>query len=100
MSVRAGATGARGATGATGSGSRPQALNSMTTRTAARRISGFSHDCARMRGKLIRGINYPWTVFDGRANYGCDFGRNKWNSHTGVSAHAQDVRDDFAAMSG
>ena len=47
---------------------------------------------------MIRGINYPWTVFDGRANYGCDFGRNKWNSHTGVSAHAQDVRTDFEAM--
>jgi hypothetical protein len=53
-----------------------------------------------MLGKLIRGINYPWTVFDGRANYGCDFGRNRWHSHTGVSAHAQDVRNDFAAMSG
>jgi hypothetical protein len=48
---------------------------------------------------VIRGINYPWTVFDGRANYGCDFGRNKWNSHTGVSAHAADVRADFQAMS-
>jgi len=48
---------------------------------------------------VIRGINYPWTVFEGRANYGCDFGRNKWHCHTGVSAHAQDVLDDFAAMS-
>lgn len=48
---------------------------------------------------MIRGINYPWAVFDGCANYGCDFGRNKWNSHTGVTAHAQDLRDDFAAMS-
>lgn len=48
---------------------------------------------------MIRGINYPWAVFDGRANYGCDFGRNKWRCHTGVSAHAQDVRNDFAAMS-
>lgn len=47
---------------------------------------------------MIRGINYPWTVFDGRANYGCDFGRNKWGSHTGVTAHAQDVRDDFQAL--
>jgi hypothetical protein len=47
---------------------------------------------------VIRGINYPWTVFDGRANYGCDFGRNKWNSHTGVSAHPHDVRADFQAM--
>jgi hypothetical protein len=49
---------------------------------------------------VIRGINYPWTVFDGRANYGCDFGRNKWNSHTGVTAHLDDVRADFKAMSG
>jgi hypothetical protein len=48
---------------------------------------------------VIRGINYPWTVFDGRANYGCDFGRNKWGSHTGVSAHPHDVRADFAMMS-
>ena len=48
---------------------------------------------------MIRGINYPWTVFDGRANYGCDFGRNKWNSHTGVSIHTRDVGDDFSAMS-
>jgi hypothetical protein len=47
---------------------------------------------------VIRGINYPWTVFDGRANYGCDFGRNRWNSHTGVGAHAQDVRADFQAL--
>ncbi len=48
--------------------------------------------------RVIRGINYPWTVFDGRANYGCDFGRNKWNSHSGVTAHLPDVRDDFTAM--
>ena len=47
---------------------------------------------------MIPGINYPWTVYDGRANYGCDFGRNKWASHTGVTAHAGDVRADFAAM--
>ena len=47
---------------------------------------------------MIRGINYPWTVFDGRANYGCDFGRNKWNSHTGVSMHAQEVGADFEVM--
>ena len=65
---------------------------------AAWRISGFSHDWYDAF-RVIRGINYPWTVFEGRANYGCDFGRNKWNSHTGVTAHAQDVRDDFAAMS-
>jgi hypothetical protein len=48
---------------------------------------------------VIRGINYPWTVFEGRANYGCDFGRNRWNSHTGVSANAHDVRNDFTVMS-
>lgn len=47
---------------------------------------------------MIAGINYPWTIYDGRANYGCDFGRNKWDSHTGVTAHADDVRADFAAM--
>ena len=41
---------------------------------------------------MIDGINYPWTIYDGRANYGCDFGRNKWDSHTGVTAHADDVR--------
>lgn len=48
---------------------------------------------------MIRGINYPWTVFDGRANYGCDFGRNKWDSHTGVTAHLDDVRADLRAIS-
>ncbi|MDO8681098.1 MAG: hypothetical protein Q7R30_21475 [Acidobacteriota bacterium] len=47
---------------------------------------------------MIPGINYPWTVFEGRANYGCDFGRNIWNSHTGVSMHAAEVRADLAAM--
>jgi len=48
---------------------------------------------------VIDGINYPWSIYAGRANYGCDFGRNKWNSHTGVTAHADEVRADFAAMS-
>jgi hypothetical protein len=47
---------------------------------------------------VIRGINYPWTVYEGRANYGCDFGRNKWNSHTGVTAHPSEVAADFDAM--
>jgi hypothetical protein len=47
---------------------------------------------------VIPGINYPWTVFQGKPNYGCDFGWNKWNSHAGVTAHLEDVRADFAAM--
>lgn len=47
---------------------------------------------------MIHGINYPWTVFEGRPNYGCDFGRNQWNSHAGVTAHLDEVRDDFNAM--
>jgi hypothetical protein len=47
---------------------------------------------------VISGINYPWTVFEGKPNYGCDFGRNKWNSHGGVTAHPEDVRADFDAM--
>lgn len=47
---------------------------------------------------MIAGINYPWTVFQGRPNYGCDFGRNRWNSHTGVTAHLGEVRGDFDAM--
>jgi hypothetical protein len=47
---------------------------------------------------VIAGINYPWTVFEGKPNYGCDFGRNKWNSHAGVTAHPDAVRADFAAM--
>jgi hypothetical protein len=47
---------------------------------------------------MIAGINYPWTVFEGKPNYGCDFGRNKWNSHAGVTAHRDEVRADFAAM--
>lgn len=47
---------------------------------------------------MIPGINYPWTIFQGRANYGCDFGRNKWNSHAGVTAHLDEVRADFNEM--
>jgi hypothetical protein len=47
---------------------------------------------------VISGINYPWTVFDGRPNYGCDFGRNRWGSHAGVTAHLDEVRADFEAM--
>ena len=31
----------------------------------------------------------------GPPNYGCDFGRNKWNSHAGVTAHLDEVRADF-----
>jgi hypothetical protein len=48
---------------------------------------------------VIPGINYPWTVFEGKPNYGCDFGRNKWDSHAGVTSHLGDVRADFAEMS-
>ena len=48
---------------------------------------------------VIRGINYPWTIFDGRANYGCDFGRNRWDCHTGVTANLDAVRADFAVLS-
>lgn len=47
---------------------------------------------------MIAGINYPWTVIGGKPNYGCDFGRNIWDSHTGVSTHLDDVRADFARM--
>jgi hypothetical protein len=51
-----------------------------------------------MLGVVIAGINYPWTVFEGKPNYGCDFGRNQWNSHAGVTAHPDEVRADFTAM--
>lgn len=47
---------------------------------------------------LTHGINYPWGVINGRSNYGCDFGRNSWGSHCGVTAHAADVRRDFEVM--
>lgn len=47
---------------------------------------------------MIIGINYPWTVFAGRPNYGCDFGRNQWSCHAGVTAHLDEVRADFDAM--
>jgi hypothetical protein len=47
---------------------------------------------------VIAGVNYPWSIYQGRPNYGCDFGRNKWNSHAGVTAHLDEVRDDFAGM--
>ena len=48
--------------------------------------------------RQVAGINYPWTIFQGRPNYGCDFGRNKWGSHAGVTAHLDDVRADFDGM--
>lgn len=44
------------------------------------------------------GVNYPWTSFQGRSNYGCDFGANVWGSHTGVSAHPDEVARDFDAI--
>jgi hypothetical protein len=47
---------------------------------------------------VISGINYPWTIFQGKPNYGCDFGWNKWNSHAGVTAHLDEVRADFESM--
>lgn len=47
---------------------------------------------------MIAGINYPWTIYQGKPNYGCDFGRNKWDSHAGVTTHADEVRADFKAM--
>lgn len=47
---------------------------------------------------MTSGVNYPWTIFQGRPNYGCDFGRNKWDSHAGVTAHIDEVRADFNAM--
>jgi hypothetical protein len=47
---------------------------------------------------VTSGINYPWTIFEGKPNYGCDFGWNRWNSHAGVTAHIDDVRADFQAM--
>ena len=51
-----------------------------------------------MTTNVISGINYPWTIFQDRPNYGCDFGRNRWNSHSGVTAHLDDVRADCRAM--
>jgi hypothetical protein len=50
------------------------------------------------RSWQVSGVNYPWTVFDGKPNYGCDFGWNKWNSHAGVTAHLDEVRADFTGM--
>jgi hypothetical protein len=47
---------------------------------------------------MIAGVNYPWTVYQDRPNYGCDFGRNKWDSHAGVTAHLDEVRADFEGM--
>jgi hypothetical protein len=40
----------------------------------------------------LTGVNYPW------CRYGCDFGRNIWRSHAGVTAHVEDVRRDLATM--
>jgi hypothetical protein len=44
------------------------------------------------------GLNYPWSRFHGKNNYGCDFGLNVWGSHGGVSAHLDEIGRDFAAM--
>ena len=55
-----------------------------------------SRDPART---VIAGINYPWSVVNGVPNYGCDFGRNIWSSHTGVSTHLDEVRVEFSEMS-
>lgn len=51
-----------------------------------------------MQASVIYGINYPWTINQGKQNYGCDFGWNKWNSHVGVTTHVDNVRADFEAM--
>jgi hypothetical protein len=50
--------------------------------------------------RFVTGINYPWTLFQGRPNYGCDFGVNIWGSHAGVTAHERDLRRDFATIAG
>lgn len=46
----------------------------------------------------VTGINYPWSSFQGRSNYGCDFGANVWGTHSGVSANRGVVSQDFAAI--
>jgi hypothetical protein len=47
---------------------------------------------------FLPGINYPWSRFNGKNNYGCDFGVNIWGSHGGVSAHPDEVRQDFEGI--
>jgi hypothetical protein len=47
---------------------------------------------------FLTGANYPWGLWEGKSNYGCDFGRNRWGSHTGVSQHAERVEADFRSM--
>jgi hypothetical protein len=49
-------------------------------------------------GPFVPGVNYPWTRFQGKNNYGCDFGRNVWGGHGGVSRNREQVGIDFAAM--
>lgn len=41
---------------------------------------------------MIAGANLPWF------HYGCDFGRNKWDCHIGVSTHAEEVHASFTAI--
>ncbi len=52
----------------------------------------------RHASSIFAGINYPWSVLDGKPNFGCDFGSNIWRCHAGVTAHREDVRGDFAGM--
>lgn len=47
---------------------------------------------------FLAGANYPWTVVNGKPNFGCDFGTNVWGSWSGVSRHADVVLTDFRSM--
>ena len=49
---------------------------------------------------FLTGANYPWTFWEGRSNYGCDFGINRWGTHNGVSRQAESVLADFHTMKG
>lgn len=62
------------------------------------RLDSGSRGEPQSRSRQVAGINYPWTVFQGKPNYGCDFGRNQWDCHAGVTAHLDRVRADFEAM--
>ena len=47
---------------------------------------------------MLFGVNYPWSVLDGKPLYGCDFGMNIWGNHAGVTTHREDVARDFGVM--
>ncbi|MBI5471350.1 MAG: cellulase family glycosylhydrolase [Ignavibacteriae bacterium] len=46
----------------------------------------------------LHGANYPWTINNGKDNYGLDFGANTFGTHSGVTTNRAQVEADFTLM--